>query len=363
MTETADKARVQPESGESNSRRPTPVWLLLVGIVAIWVAIWALTRGQQTLALEGLGRTGLHDWFTDLRDDLIAGRDSNVLMQLAGSVADLFNSVVEWLQALISVPALPRPVPEIGWLGVWALAIWIALAISTWRIALLVACSFLAFGLFGYWSDSMDTLIITFFSVGLALLIGMPLAVFIGTNKTANAIVTPVLDVLQTMPTFIYLLPLVLFFGIGAPTAVASTVLYALPPVIRIAGHGIRSVSPTTIEATDSIGQTRWQRLSKVQLPMAKKTIIVGVNQTTMAALSMVIIAAFVNGPGLGKPILRALSVRAVGTAFVAGLCIVIMAVMLDRMTTAASERAESVSRGGGGTPRLGGWRSPAPES
>ncbi len=353
VTATVDKPRIQPEPDESSTRQSTPVWLLLIGVVAIWVSIWAFTRGQQTLALEGLGRTGLHDWFTDLRDDLIAGRDSNVFMQLTGAVADFFNKVVEWLQALISVPALPRPVPEIGWLGVWALAIWVAMAISTWRIAVLVASSFLAFGLLGYWSDSMDTLIITFFSVGLALLIGMPLAVLIGTNKTANTIVTPVLDVLQTMPTFIYLLPLVLFFGIGPPTAVASTVLYALPPVIRIAGHGIRSVSSTTIEATDSIGQTRWQRLTKVQLPMAKKTIIVGVNQTTMAALSMVIIAAFVNGPGLGKPILRALTVRAVGTAFVAGLCIVIMAVMLDRLTTAASERAESVSRGGGGNPQI----------
>lgn len=333
-------------------RKPTPVWLLLVGIVGVWVAVWVVTRGSDTLALAGQERTGLHDWFTGLRDDLIAGRDSNVLMQLTGAVADVFDSVVEWLQALVSAPALPRPVPEIGWLGVLSLMVWVALAISTWRIALLVGGSFVAFGLLGYWSDSMDTLIITFFSVALALLIGMPLAVLIGTNKTANTLVTPVLDVLQTMPTFIYLLPLILFFGIGAPTAVASTVLYALPPVIRIAGHGIRSVSATTIEATDSIGQTRWQRLRKVQLPMAKKTIIVGVNQTTMAALSMVIIAAFVNGPGLGKPILRALQVRAVGTAFVAGLCIVIMAVMLDRMTTAASERAESVSRGGGGNPR-----------
>ena len=157
---------------------------------------------------------------------------------------------------------------------------------------------------------------------------------------------------MQTMPTFVYLLPIVLFFGIGASAAVVSTLIYALPPIIRIAGFGIREVSTTTIEATDSAGQTYWQRLSKVQLPMARKTIIVGLNQTTLAALSMATLAAFVDGPGLGKPVLAGLRINDVGTAFVPGALIVVMAVMLDRTTTAASERAEKVARGGGGNPR-----------
>ena len=151
---------------------------------------------------------------------------------------------------------------------------------------------------------------------------------------------------MQTMPTFVYLLPIVLFFGIGASAAVVSTLIYALPPIIRIAGFGIREVSKTTIEATDSAGQTYWQRLIKVQLPMARKTIIVGLNQTTLAALSMATLAAFVNGPGLGKPVLAGLRINDVGTAFVPGALIVVMAVMLDRTTTAASERAEKVARG-----------------
>ena len=158
---------------------------------------------------------------------------------------------------------------------------------------------------------------------------------------------------MQTMPTFVYLLPVVLFFGIGASGAVVCTLIYALPPIIRIAGYGIRQVSTSTIEATDSAGQTRWQRLTKVQLPMARKTIIVGLNQTIMAALSMATIAAYVDGPGLGKPVLSALERRDVGSAVVPGGLIVVMAVMLDRTTTAASERAELVARGGGGDPRL----------
>ena len=131
------------------------------------------------------------------------------------------------------------------------------------------------------------------------------------------------LDLMQTMPTFVYLIPIVLFFGIGVSGAIVCTLIYALPPLIRIGGYGISAVSETTIEATDSAGQTTWQRLRKVQIPMARKTIIVGLNQTTMAALSMAIIASYVDGPGLGKPVLRALVRNDVGGAIVPGLLIV----------------------------------------
>ena len=327
-------------------RRP-PMWLLLAVVTAVWIAAWAVLRGTDTLPLPGLGKTGLHDWFTDRKSDLIDGRDTNPVMQVTTWLADIFSSVVEWLQRLIAEPAFPRPVPEVGWLGVVAVATWVGLAVAGWRIAVLVLLSFLAFGYLGYWEDSMDLLMITLFSVAIALLVGLPLAVWMGTNRAVTAVITPVLDVLQTMPSFIYLLPLTLFFGIGAPAAVAATFLYAVSPVIRIAAHGIRTVSGATIEATDSMGQSGRQRLRNVQLPMARKTIIVGVNQTTMAALSMVTIAAFVDGPGLGKPVLQALQSQAVGTAVVAGVCIVIMAVMLDRATTAASERAEVIARRG----------------
>ena len=249
---------------------------------------------------------------------------------------------------MISIPDLPRPVPQIGWLGVTAIATWIGLAVAGWRIAILVAASFVSFGLFGYWSDSMDLLIITFVAVGVAVLIGMPLAVWLGTTRRGWVVATinSILDILQTMPTFVYLLPIVLFFGIGASAAVVCTFVYALPPLIRIAGFGIRSVSPTTIEATDAAGQTAFQRLRKVQLPMARKTIVVGLNQTIMAALSMATIAAFVDGPGLGQPVLDALERRDVGGAFVPGMLIVVMAVMLDRTTTAASEASEKAARG-----------------
>lgn len=346
-TSTASTSGTAGTGDDPPGRHTVPTWARVLGVLGSWVLVWSFTRGTSTLPLPGLGKTGVHDWLTQRRNDLIAGRDTNPLMQVSGMVADLFDAVVAELQAFLVTPEFPRLVPEVGWLGVVAVATWVGLAVASWRSAVLVCGSFLAFGYLGYWQDSLDLLIITFFAVAIALLVGIPLAIWMSLSHTVTALVTPVLDVLQTLPAFVYLLPLVLFVGIGAPAAVATTLLYALPPVVRIAAHGIRTVSPMAVEATDSLGQTSWQRLRKVQLPMARRTIVVGINQTTMAALSMATIAAFVNGPGLGVPVIRALSEDAVGTAFVAGLCIVIMAVMLDRVTTSASERAERAIRTG----------------
>jgi glycine betaine/proline transport system permease protein len=324
--------------------RSLPRWAWALVVVGVWIVVWSFTKGQDTLALGAREHTDLHNEFTEFRDAVLASRDTNPIIQFTYQLGAWFTSAVEWLQRMISVPDFPRPVPQIGWIGVTAVATWVGLAVAGWRIALLVAASFVSFGLFGYWSDSIDLLIVT---VSVAILIGMPLAVLLGTTNRAGAsVINTVLDVFQTMPTFVYLLPIVLFFGIGASAAVVCTLIYALPPLIRIAGHGIRSVSGMTIEATDSAGQTSWQRLRKVQLPMARKTIVVGVNQTIMAALSMATIAAYVDGPGLGGPVLSALSKNDVGGAFVPGMLIVVMAVMLDRSTTAASEASEKAARG-----------------
>jgi glycine betaine/proline transport system permease protein len=328
-------------------------WIPAAGVVAVWAVIWFFTDGRDTLVLPGTSRTELHDSLTDWQNGLLASRDTNPFMAFTNDIAEALRNLVDWLQRMVVRPNLPRPVPEVGWLGVIAVATYVGLAIAGLRYALLVLGSFLAFGLLGFWSQAMDLLIVTGIAVGFSIIIGIPLAVLIASNQRANQAVTLVLDLLQTMPTFVYLAPVVLFFGLGPSGAVVATLIYALPPLVRIAGFGIREVSPTTIEATDSSGQTFWQRLTKVQLPMARKTIIVGLNQTTLAALSMATLAGFINGPGLGIPVLAALRVNNVGQAFVPGILIVVMAVMLDRTTTAASERAEKVARGQGGDPRL----------
>ena len=351
MTDTLAPPAPESETAAPNEPREPrtiPRWAWALGVVGLWILIWTFTKGQDTLTLAGRENTDLHDSLTGFRDDVLASRDSNPVIQFTYSLGESFGSVVDWLQRMVSVPDFPRPVPQVGWLGVTAVATWIGLAVAGWRIAILVAASFVSFAAFGYWSDAMDSLIITFVSVAVVVLVGVPMAVLLGTSRrTTAALINTALDVLQTLPAIVYLAPVALFFGIGPSAAVICTLIYALPPLIRIAGHGISTVSETTIEATDSAGQTRWQRLTKVQLPMARRTIVVGLNQTIMAALAMTTIAALVNGPGLGLPVYRALTRNDVGGGFVPGLLIVVMAVMLDRTTTAASEYGEKTARGG----------------
>ncbi len=329
-------------TGPSGSSR----WYALVGVLAAWLVGWAVLEGRQTLEIGVSENTDFHRWLNGLRDDFDAARDDNwVLQYVVGSISDGLDWTVETLQELFSVPAFPRPVPEVGWLGVVALATYVALVFAGVRIAVLVTASLLAFGFLGYWEDSIDLLIVTGVAVAVCVAVGLPLGIWMARSRRASIAFTPVLDVMQTMPSFAYLVPLVLIFGIGPASAVMTTLIYALPPLVRISAHGLRNVSPATIEATTSLGSTPGQILRKVQLPMARRTIIVGLNQTTMAALSMATIAALIDGPGLGGPVVTALQSLNVGDAFVAGLCIVIMAIMLDRTTTAVSERSEAAAR------------------
>jgi glycine betaine/proline transport system permease protein len=264
-----------------------------------------------------------------------------------GAISKGLNWLITSLQEVFSKPAFPRPVPQIGWLGAIALAVFVALAFAGARSVILVLGSMLVFGLFGYWSVSWDTLIITATAVVICVVIGVPVGIWMSRSKVASSVITPILDVMQTMPSFAYLTPLVLFFGIGGASAVVVSLVYAIPPLIRITELGIRGVSASTVEASRSLGVSGSQLLREVQLPMARSTIIVGINQCTMAALSMATIAALVDGPGLGKPVVSALQSLDIGTAFNAGLAIVLMAIMLDRTTSRASQRAEVATRTG----------------
>jgi glycine betaine/proline transport system permease protein len=337
----------QPYIDPTPNRR-TGLWLGI--IAAVWVVGWAIFKGQSTLATGFQDQTAFHKWLNDLRDNiqLAAARGNWFFDGVIGTISDALDWVTSQLQELVSVAAFPRPVPEIGWVGVVALLAWIAFAVAGWRSFIMVTLTVLAFGFFGYWEDGMDTLIITGIAVAICVVIGLPVGIAMARRKVVSTSVTPVLDVMQTMPAFAYLTPLALIFGIGPAAAIVVTVIYSVPPLVRITEHGIRSVAPGAVEAAESLGVSRGQLLRQVQIPMARRTIIVGVNQCTMAALSMATIAVLVNGPGLGKPVQAALQNLDVGTAAVAGLAIVLVAIMLDRGTTAASERVDKATRTGG---------------
>lgn len=352
--QTPPEAKPPAQAAEQPAKAPPSIWQrwrrwwLIAGVLVGWRIGAAIFHDEDTLEIGGAELTDFHRWLNDVRDDFDAQRETNWFFKyVIGGISDALDWTVENLQELLSQPAFPRPVPEIGWLGVVALTLLIAYALAGTRIAILATVSMLAFGYLGYWAESVDLLIVTVVAVAICAVLGLPLGILMAKSRPVSAVTTPVLDVMQTMPSFAYLVPLVLFFGIGAASAVVVTVIFALPPLVRITAHGIRTVAPATVEASRSLGATGWQRLRQVQLPMARRTIIVGLNQTTMAALSMATIAALVDGPGLGEPVIRYLSASDVGNAFVAGLCIVILAIMLDRMTTAASERREVALRSG----------------
>jgi glycine betaine/proline transport system permease protein len=331
---------------------PSTRWLAL-GVLVVWVLGWVIWRGTATLEIGGAELTGFHRWLNGVRDGFDSAREGSFFFEyIIGGISAGIDATVSGLRDLLSQPSFPRPVPEIGWLGVVALFTWVAYALAGVRSAVLVLVGLLAFGFLGYWEDSIDLLIVTFVAVLVCVLIGIPLGIWMARSKRASGVITPILDVMQTMPSFAYLAPLVLIFGIGPASAVVTTLIYALPPLARITAHGIRTVSPTTIEAARSMGTSRWQILRTVQLPMARRTIIVGLNQCTMAALSMATIAALINGPGLGQPVAQALQSLDIGNAFVSGIAIVIMAIVLDRTTTAASERSEVATRSGSGAGR-----------
>ncbi|MBW1605214.1 proline/glycine betaine ABC transporter permease [Lactobacillus sp. Sy-1] len=187
----------------------------------------------------------------------------------------------------------------------------------------------------GFWRDMTQTLSLVLTSSLLIVVIGVPLGIWMAKSKTVSAIMKPILDFMQTMPAFVYLIPAVALFGIGMVPGVIASFIFALPPVVRMTNLGLLQVPGDLIEAADSFGSTGWQKLIKVELPLAKSTLMSGVNQGMMLTLSMVVIASMIGAMGLGSQVYFAVGRNNAGAGFTAGLAIVILAIILDRITQA----------------------------
>jgi glycine betaine/proline transport system permease protein len=210
-----------------------------------------------------------------------------------------------------------------------ALTFWIARA----PLALFTLIGLLLIDNLGYWDHTMDTLALVMTSSIVSIVIGVPLGIACASSNRARGIITPVLDFMQTMPAFVYLIPAVTFFGLGVVPGVIASVIFAVPPTIRMTNLGIRQVPEDLIEAGDAFGSTPAQKLFKIQLPLAVPSIMAGVNQTIMLALSMVVIASMIGAQGIGADVYRAVTQIKTGQGFEAGLSIVILAILLDRLT------------------------------
>ena len=305
------------------------VLLMLVGFVVLRDEFaWPASLTWQALPER------LDDFQVWLLDERTA-ENPNIIF----AIFDGFRALAEWL-----VTALNDVLLWLTWPGVIAAAVLIVLRFGGWRVALGVAAAFATFALTGLWEESMQTLALMSAAVVLSLAIGVPLGVVAGRNERFLGAITPALDAMQIVPAFAYLMPVVILFSVGPAAAVICTMIYAIPPGVRITALGVRGVTSVSVEASRALGATEPQTLFKVQLPLARRQLLLSVNQTIMFALSLVVIAGLIGGRGLGDVVTNGLYSNP-GLALLAGFVIVIMAITLDRSTAAIADRTDPTRR------------------
>ncbi|RCW42061.1 ABC transporter permease [Paenibacillus prosopidis] len=266
-----------------------------------------------------LPKIPLADWI-----EWLEGWLETNLEPLFGFIRVVVGETVNGLEAALSW------FPAIVLILLFTLLAWF---IGKWKMALFTLIGLFVIENLGYWSQTMQTLALVLTAAFISVLIGVPTGILCARYNSIQKIVTPVLDFMQTMPAFVYLLPAVTFFSLGVVPGVISSIIFAIPPTIRLTNLGIRQVPEELVEAADAFGSTPAQKLFKLQLPIAKPTIMAGINQTIMLSLSMVVIASMIGAQGVGAYVYRAVTQGNTGVGFEAGLAIVILAIILDRLT------------------------------
>jgi glycine betaine/proline transport system permease protein len=306
----------------------------IVALMYLAYRLWELEY-QWPVALEWNALPGhLDDFQTWLLDERNAESPSFVFAIFDG-FATFVDDLVGWFDRLLL---------WLTWVGTALAGILVAVRFGGWRAGAWAAGAFAAFAVMGLWEESMQTLALMLAAVGLSLLVGIPLGIVAGLSTGFSRAITPVLDAMQIVPAFAYLMPVVILFSVGPGAAVVSTMIYAIPPAVRITALGIRGVPANTVEAASSMGSTRRQLLGKVQLPLSRRMVLLGVNQTILFALSMVVIAGLIGGGGLGDVVTSGLYSNP-ALAILAGASIVILAMALDRSTEAIADRTDPARR------------------
>jgi glycine betaine/proline transport system permease protein len=320
---------------------PHPWWRgrsgLVVGVVLAMLIVflgWKSTLPWPNRLVWNTLPTYLDRFQTWLSDSRNAAHPSFVFAIFNG-FATFLDNLVSWFTTFFE---------KLTWVGTVALGTVVVLRFGQWKQALGVLVAFASFALMGLWTESVETFALMVAAVGLSLLVGMPLGVIAGRSDRFLRFLTPVLDAAQIVPAFAYLMPVVILFSVGPGAAVVTTMIYAIPPAIRITALGIRGVHANTVEAAAAMGSTRWQTIAKVQLPLARRMLLLAVNQTILFALSMVVIAGLIGGAGLGDVVTNGLYSNP-ALAILGGLAIVIMAIALDRSTESMANRTDPTRR------------------
>lgn len=253
--------------------------------------------------------------------------------ELIESFFDPLLTFLVWFEKLLLATPWSIVIIAVAGLTYWAS--------RSWKLGLGVVISFLLIGYFGMWDNTMRTMSIILVCTFLAIALGVPIGIAMARSDRTQAIVTPALDIMQTMPAFVYLIPVVMLLGIGKIPGVIAVIIYAIPPVIRLTNLGIRLVDKDVLEAATAYGANPLQRLLGVQLPLAMPTIMAGINQTIMMALSMVVIASMIGVKGLGQPVLKSITNQYFTLGLFNGLAIVALAITFDRVSQAYAKRAQ----------------------
>ncbi|MEM7189060.1 MAG: ABC transporter permease subunit [Pseudomonadota bacterium] len=304
--------------------------VIAIGVLVASIILLLVAGGEQTYPTALTENFTFADWVNDAETWL---KDN-----------------YRWLTRGISdfILAFLEPLEEFLWFAPWPAVVLAfalpGLAFGGLRLMLLCIFGVLIWAAFGVWDDAMTTLSMMIVAVVICVITGVATGVLCARSDTVEALVRPILDTMQVMPAFVYLLPAIFFFGTNAAAATIAVMIYAFPPVVRLTNLGIRQVPPTMIEAATSYGSTRWQLLTKVQIPQALPSILLGVNQTIMMALALAVFSTFVGaGGGLGDQVWKAITKLKVGWSLEAGLCIVTMAIVFDRLSQAMSKPAETI--------------------
>lgn len=282
------------------------------------------------------------DWLYNfpLKLSIDLGAIDNAVKGFSVKYDDFFSIVKKGLSNFVG--SINNVLDFIPWL-----VLVLFVVIVTWRISgkirngLLYGLMLFIIGALGLWSLMIETLSIIIASVIIALLLGFPVGILASTSDRFDRIMRPILDTMQTMPVFVYLIPAMMLFGLGKPPAVIATTVYAIVPMIRLTNHGIRQIDKEIVEASLSFGSTKLQSLIKVQIPQALPTIMTGVNQTLMMAMSMVVTTSMIGASGLGMEVLIAVNRVEMGRGLVSGIAVVIIAIILDRITQGLIQRSE----------------------
>lgn len=324
--------RVSPDKVPSGRTLGRTLFGVITGLIIIPLTVYRFTV------------QGINEWITefpanpDHYSDLARWLEG-VIDRAATNGAGTFEGIVLVVRQIldtISLALIGTP-----WLVVMAVIVIFAWRAAGPRVAIFTAASLAYIAFLGFWAIAMETVALVGAAVVLCVVIGIPLGVWFGKSPRAYRMAEPILDLMQTLPAFVYLIPIIAFFGTGNPPGILATIIFGMPPVIRLTALGMRGVPDSIKEAATAFGATRWQLLRDVELPLALPSIMTGVNQTILMCLSMVVIISLIGGGGLGQTILEALQFAAKGPGLLGGLAILFVAMVIDRIVQGAFRRAD----------------------